>query len=403
MEELAHEVMARCDILARYSEDPKALTRTFLTLPFKDVHADVSAWMQEAGMEVKVDAIGNIIGHYKGKRKDVPRFLIGSHLDTVRNAGKYDGMLGVLVGIAVVKALKGKKLPFALDVIGFSEEEGVRFGATYFGSQTLTGSFDPHQLDLRDRNGISMREAIERFGLNPDEIASAKYDKKQTLGYAEVHIEQGPVLESLNQPLGIAEAIIGQSKLELSFVGKAGHAGTAPMHLRKDALTGAAEFVLSVESFARKTEGLVATVGKLETRPGASNVIPGEVALSLDVRHKNDKVRADAVTTLLGKAQVIASERELKLYHKQLLDAPTAPMNKTFTNLLLSQSKAPRMVSGAGHDASVMSHFTQSVLIFVRSPGGISHHPHETVLGKDVAAAIATLKSFLESLEEAYV
>ena len=395
--------MTRCDILARYSEDPKNLTRTFLTLPFKDVHNEVTNWMKEAGMEVKVDAIGNIIGHYRGKRKEVPRFLIGSHLDTVRNAGKYDGMLGVLVGIAVVKALQGKKLPFALDVIGFSEEEGVRFGATYFGSQTITGSFDPHQLDLRDRNGISMREAIERFGLDPDQIMASSYDKKQTLGYAEVHIEQGPVLESLNQPIGIAEAIIGQSKLELSFVGKAGHAGTAPMHLRQDALTGAAEFVLAVEHYAKKTEGLVATVGKLETRPGASNVIPGEASLSLDVRHKDEKVRADAVVTLLSKAQVIASERGLKFYHKTLLDAPTAPMSKTFTNLLVSRSKAPCMVSGAGHDAAIMSHFTQSILMFVRSPGGISHHPHETVLAKDVAVAIETLKTFLESLEEAYV
>jgi allantoate deiminase len=400
---LAQEVMARCDVLARYSEDPSNLTRTFLTLPFKDVHADVSRWMEAAGMSVRIDAVGNIVGHYSAKKDHAPVFMLGSHLDTVRNAGKYDGMLGVLLGIAVIEALGGVKLPFALDVIGFSEEEGVRFGSTYFGSQAVTGTFDVHQLSLRDRNGISMREAIERFGLDPDKIDEAKYAKKQLLGYAEVHIEQGPVLESLDKPLGIAEAIIGQSKLELSFVGKAGHAGTSPMHLRKDALTGAAEFVLSVEAFAKKTTGLVATVGKCETKPGASNVIPGEVLLSLDVRHKDEKVRADAVTSLLSKAQVIAAERDLKLYHKTLLDAPTAWMSKTFTNLLLAQSQAPKMVSGAGHDAAIMSHFTQSVLMFVRSPGGISHHPHETVKLEDVAVAIETLKTFLLGLEVAYV
>ena len=401
--ELAAELMTRCDSLARHSEDPNCLTRTFLAPPMKDVHKDVQTWMEAAGMSVRVDAIGNIVGRYAASREDAPVFLIGSHLDTVRNAGKYDGMLGVLLGIAIVKSLEAKPLPFSLDVVGFSEEEGVRFGATYFGSEAITGKFDEKQLDLRDQNGMSMREVITQFGLKPSNIAEAAYDPKRVLGYLEVHIEQGPVLESLDKPVGIAEAIIGQSKLELSFVGRAGHAGTSPMHLRHDALVAAAEFILVVEAYAKKTPELVATVGKCEAKPGASNVIPGETLLSLDIRHKDEKVRADAVVSLLSKAQIIATERRLKLYHKTLVDVPTAWMNKAYTNLLLKGSDAPRMVSGAGHDASVMSAFTQTALVFVRSPEGISHNPKESVLVDDVAVALDRVLGFLRDLEQTYV
>jgi len=403
MTDLAHEIMLRCDALAKHSEDENQLTRTYLSAPFKAVHKEVKSWMKQAGMTVRIDNVGNIIGHYEGQQKDAPVFMIGSHLDTVRNAGKYDGMLGVLLGIAVVKALNGKKLPFGIAVIGFSEEEGVRFGATYFGSQGVTGSFNKAQLELKDADGISMYDAIKHFGLNPDKIASCIYPKKDLLGYLEVHIEQGPVLASLDKAIGIAEAIVGQSKLELNFVGKAGHAGTSPMHLRQDALVAAAAFVVAVESYAKQTEGLVATVGKLEAKPGASNVIAGEASLSLDIRHKDESVRADAVTALLSKAHVIAADRELKLYHKTLLDAETAWMSKTYTNLLLKNANAPRMVSGAGHDAAIMSHYTQSALMFVRSPNGISHNPLETVLEEDVNQALNAVGKFLEQLELAYV
>ena len=401
---LAAEVMRRCDVLATFSEDEHQLTRTFLSAPMKRVHSKVSAWMRQAGMRVRVDAIGNIIGHYPADnpQKDTPVFMMGSHLDTVRNAGKYDGMLGVLAGIAVVEALQGKRLPFGVEVIGFSEEEGVRFGATYFGSQAITGTFNEDTLALTDSEGVSMRETICAFKLNPNNIQKCAYDKKQLIGFAELHIEQGPVLESLKQPLGVVEAIIGQSRAIFTFRGNAGHAGTTPMHLRRDALTAAAAFILSVEAYAKKTPDLVATVGKLTCSPNATNVIPGEVSLMLDVRHKDDKVRRDAVTALSAKAQVIAAERDLNLHFQVLLDAETTWLSQAFTKLLARRNNAPLMVSGAGHDSVIMSAFTPTTLLFIRSPGGLSHHPDESVYETDVAVAIRALSDLIEQLELSY-
>jgi allantoate deiminase len=396
--QLATEVLERCETLARYSETPGQLTRSFLSLPFKDVHRDVGNWMAAAGLTVHTDAIGNLIGRSRAPRSDAPIFIIGSHLDTVRNAGKYDGVLGVLVGIAVCELLRQETLPFQLEVVGFSDEEGVRFGATYFGSQALTGTFPIEQLMLTDQNGVSLRDAIMTYGLNPDDIPRAAHPPKQVMGYAEVHIEQGPVLESLNAPIGIAEAIIGQSKLELTFFGKAGHAGTTPMHLRQDALVAAAAFVTAVAAVATAQPGLVATVGRLECLPGASNVIPGEVRLTLDVRHKDDARRETVVRQLLETARQLAAEHQLTVQSRTVLSEATSWMSRAYTERLLTLSGAPSLVSGAGHDASVMSRFTQSALIFVRSPGGVSHHPDEAVMPGDVAVAISTLANFLRHL-----
>lgn len=395
---LATEVLERCDILARYSETPDQLTRTFLSLPFKDVHLTLRGWMEAVGLTVHIDAIGNIIGRTTAPRADAQVFIIGSHLDTVRNAGKYDGMLGVLTGIAVCELLGNETVPFQLEVVGFADEEGVRFGATYFGSQAITGIFPVQQLMLTDQNGVTLQEAIIAYGLNPNNIPQAAHHPDKVTGYAEVHIEQGPVLESLNAPIGIAEAIIGQSKLELTFFGSAGHAGTTPMHLRQDALAAAAAFITATEAFAKAQTGLVATVGKLECLPGASNVIPGEVRLTLDVRHKENTLREAVVAQLLDMARQLATERQVTVHSRELHSEATSWMSPAYTQQLLSLSGAPRLVSGAGHDASVMSRFTQSALIFVRSPGGVSHHPDEAVKLGDVAVAIATLANFLRHL-----
>jgi allantoate deiminase len=397
---LAKEVLEGCDTLATFSESPDNLTRLFLSPPMHDVHETFRSWMEAAGMQVRVDDIGNIIGHYPGQIEDAKTLLISSHLDTVKNAGKYDGMLGVLVGIAAVKSLRGERLPFAIDVIGFSEEEGVRFGKPFFGSNAVIAKFESEWLELTDTNGITLRKAIQTFGLNPDGISAAAYKQENVLGYLEVHIEQGPKLADLHQPLGIVSALVGATRASVTFTGKAGHAGTTPMELRRDALAGAAQFVLETERHAKSIAGLVATIGQISAQPGAINVIPGEVTLSLDVRHGEDVVRHKAVEYLKKKAAEIASSRHLQFSWKDLLDQPAVPMDTGFRRLLKHVTNAPELVSGAGHDAMVLAPFTPSAMLFVRSPNGISHHPDETVLEVDVTAALGAVVNFLRELSK---
>ena len=400
LEHLTKEILERCDTLATFSETLYNLTRLFLSQPMHDVHKTVRTWMEEAGMQVRVDAIGNIIGHYAAKTENAKTLLIGSHLDTVKNAGKYDGMLGVIVGIAAVKALAGERLTFAVDVIGFSEEEGVRYGKPFFGSKAIIGDFENAWLELLDENQLNLREAIQTFGLNPDDISKAAYHKENVLGYLEVHIEQGPKLASLNQPLGIVSALVGATRASLTFTGKAGHAGTTPMELRQDALAGAAQFVLEAERYAKTLDGLVATVGQISASPGAINVIPGEVTLSLDVRHSENAVRLRAVEHLKHNAVEIGRSRHLQCAYQELLDQPAVPLDKAFRNTLEQVTKAPELVSGAGHDAMVLAPFTPSAMLFVRSPNGISHHPDEIVLEDDIAAALEAVVNFLHELSK---
>jgi allantoate deiminase len=399
---LTKEVLEHCNTLATFSESSDNLTRLFLSQPMHDVHGAVRAWMEEAGMHVRTDAIGNIIGHYPAQTKNAKTLLIGSHLDTVRDAGKYDGMLGVLLGIAVVKALDNERLPFAIEVISFSEEEGVRYSKPFFGSKAVIGQFDDAWLELRDTNNISVAEAIRQFGLNPNDIPKAKL-RGDYLGYLEFHIEQGPVLESLNLPLGIVDAIVGQSRLELAFLGKANHAGTTPMNLRQDALAGAVEWMLFVEREAKNQVGLVATVGTISALPGAGNVIPGEVKLSLDVRHADDAVREKTVSYFLDEAQKIAASRNLKVSWQVRLEQNAVPCDAGLVRRLegaVGESSYPvhRMTSGAGHDAMILAEMMPTAMLFLQTPGGLSHHPDETVLESDVAAALEVGLTFLKSL-----
>ncbi len=395
---LSREVMRRIEVLAQYSETPEGLTRTFLSPAMKDVHHEVQGWMEAAGMSVRTDAVGNIIGRFAAAEATNKTLLIGSHLDTVRNAGKYDGMLGVLLGIALVESLPAARA-FNIDVIGFSDEEGVRFGATYFGSQGITGTFASEQLELRDQYGISLREAIERYGLSPDEIAEAAYKSEDVLAFLEVHIEQGPLLEHLGQPLGVVDAIVGQSRLELRFVGQAGHAGTTPMDLRRDALVAAAAFILAVTTYAGAQAGLVATVGRVEVQPNATNVIPAEVLLSLDVRHKDDALRLQAVTELLAEAEKLAAQHSVTVYTRELFSEPTTWLHPGLSESLWRHSQGVRMVSGAGHDCAIMSRFAASALLFVRCAAGLSHHPDEAVAEADVACALQALQAFVEGYD----
>lgn len=405
-EQFAHEAIARCQQLGRFSEEPGRLTRTFLSPPMRAVHETLTGWMRELGMAVRIDAVGNLIGHYPGATPEAPRFLLGSHVDTVRDAGLYDGALGVTLALALIKALEGERLPFALEVIAFSEEEGVRFGVPFIGSKAVAGRFEPDVLKLQDAQGLSLEEVIRAFGLEPALIPEAAYRPDQVLGYLEFHIEQGPVLEALGYPLGIVEAIVGQSRLEVAFRGKAGHAGTTPMHLRRDALAGAAEWMTLVEREARAEQGLVATIGIVSALPGAANVIPGEVRMSLDVRHADDAVRSLAVANLITRAQQVAQRRGLELGYLTKYEQAAVPCNENLNHLLemaLAEQGLPvhRLVSGAGHDAMIMASLCPATLLFLRSPDGLSHHPDESVWPQDVEAALRIGRDFLYRLAKA--
>lgn len=398
---LAVEVLDRCEKVALFSEEPGKITRTFLSEAMRGLLEQMTRWMEEAGLAVQLDAAGNLIGHYPGNRPGVLTFAIGSHLDTVPDAGKYDGVLGVLLGVAAVKALGGRRLPFGIDVIAFSEEEGVRYRAPFLGSLAVTGRFDRQLLERTDSAGITMADAFRAFGLDPARISDAVRPAGGLLGYLEVHIEQGPVLETLGAPAGVVEAIAGQSRLWVEVRGRAGHVGTTPMAARLDALAAAAELVLEVEWLARSTDGLTATVGALSVEPGASNVIPGRVPFSVDVRHASDQVRVAAVHEFLELAKAVAEERrvEFRVTHQE--HHPAIPADPVLTDwlaeVLASTGHVPhRVVSGAGHDAGVMATLGPMAMLFLRSPGGVSHHPDERVLLDDVAVGLDVLVRYID-------
>jgi allantoate deiminase len=401
----AQEVIRRCRLLAECSEEPGVTTRTFLSAPMRDVHGHLRQWMEASGMTVSVDAAGNLRGFYAasspGTVADAPRLFIGSHLDTVPRAGAFDGVLGVVLGVALVESLGGRRFPFAIEVVGFSEEEGVRFGVPFIGSRALVGGLDDETLGVSDARGRSIGDAIRDYGLDPSRVGEAQASD-DALGYLEFHIEQGPVLDTLGIPLGIVTAIVGQSRFDVTFSGAANHAGTTPMTARRDAVAAAAEWIVAVERTARDTVGLVATVGRVEATPGAVNVIAGSCVASLDVRHADDAVRADAVGRLVARAQEIAESRGIDVRWDTRLDQASTPMDPSLV-ALLGQAVLPpphHLSSGAGHDAMIMATRMPVAMLFLRSPGGISHHPDEAVREDDVAAALAAGRQFLELLAE---
>ena len=398
----AAKIIDRCRKLARFSEEPGCTTRTFLSAPMRDCYREIAGWLDAAGAEVKVDAAGNLRGLYPAATPGSRRLLIGSHLDTVPNAGAFDGVLGVVLGVALLEELNGRRLPFGIEVIGFSEEEGVRFGTPFIGSRALVGRLDEDVLMRKDKGGNSVREAIEQFGLKPAEIPDALVNG-DSVGFIEFHIEQGPVLEQFGYPLGVVEAVVGQSRLEITFVGRANHAGTTPMNLRRDAVAAAAEWITAVEQEAQRIPGLVATVGQIEAIPGATNVIAGEARLSLDVRHGSDEVRTRAVDTLVHTAQQISERRGLSVQCKAMLNQKAVAMDPFLVGKIKEAMERvgcePHvMASGAGHDAMIMAERIPSAMIFLRTPGGISHAPEETVEIADVAKALETGMHLLDLL-----
>lgn len=403
-------IMERFEMLGQISEEPNYLVRRSYTDALRDTHTHVAAWMGAAGMTVREDQAGNLIGRYASPKDDAQTLILGSHLDTVRDAGKYDGPLGILIALACVERLQrdSVSLPFAVEVICFADEEGLRFGNSYLGSQAVAGTFEQDVLERTDADGISLRDAMLRFGADPDAIPDCARRRESILGYCEVHIEQGPVLEAADLPVGVVQAIIGQSRFTVQFVGEAGHAGTVPMAMRHDALCAAAEFVLAVEEAGRHVDALVATTGQLTVEPGASNVIPGNVTLSLDIRHGDDVQRAGACRDLQTRAEQIAQRRGVQVDWRVVQESTAVPCAPALFHTLEQAVAACGyrvlgMSSGAGHDAVAMATLTPIAMLFVRCRGGISHNPAEAVEEADVVAAVEVMMKFLGLLAQEVV
>ena len=402
---LGQEIVRRIDDLAAVSEESDHLTRVYLTEALRQAADLIQSWMREAGMSTHLDAIGNVCGRYEGERPGAPCLMLGSHYDTVRDAGKWDGPLGVITAIACIADLnrRGKRLPFAIEVIGFADEEGVRFASTLLGSRAVAGTFDARVLNVRDRDGVSMRDALVQFGLDPDHIGTAARARGDLLAYLELHIEQGPVLEAQNLPVGVVTAIAGATRLAARLTGMAGHAGTVPMALRRDALAGAAECIGAIEQFCRSdAAGLVGTVGSIQARPGATNVIPGEVSFSIDMRAPTDMHRKRAVADIVARLEAIAERRQLALQLDVTHENRTVPCAQWLKDQIGQAIGAEgfsvfELPSGAGHDGMAMVDIADVGMIFVRCRGGISHHPDEHVEPADVDAGARVLLRVIEN------
>ena len=402
MSDATSRVTAECARIAAMSDEPGRTTRLFLTPSMRAVHDHLRARMEALGMTVRVDSAGNLRGLWQTAKAVGKRLLIGSHIDTVPNAGAYDGVLGVVMALEFVALAQELELPLVIEVIAFSEEEGVRFGVPFIGSRAVAGRFDNTLLERKDANGTTLKDAIRAFGIDPCRMEDALLDEN-TAAFFEIHIEQGPVLDTENLRLAAVTTIVGQTRLTLEFTGEANHAGTTPMLLRRDALSGAAEWITGVEQLAHSTDGLVATVGKIVVEPNAGNVVPGKAAVSLDVRHARDSVRLSAVKQLLESAQTIAERRGLGVQHQIQLEQPAVPMDERLTSFVSDAIEAAgmpvkQMTSGAGHDAMVLAARVPTTMLFLRSPGGLSHHPNEAVLEEDVDAALRAGRFFLQRL-----
>ncbi|WP_408902261.1 allantoate amidohydrolase [Novacetimonas hansenii] len=399
-------VHARCDLLghAPYSDDAQGLFRPYLGAGYRATLDRIAAWMSDAGMSVRVDAIGNVVGRYEGIAPDAPSLLIGSHVDSVRHGGRYDGMLGVILGIEVVAAFArvGRRFPFALEVIGFGDEEGSRFPAAMLTSRTVAGVRDGFDLSMVDGDGISLAAALAEFGLDLAAIDDARIAPGRVLAYVEAHIEQGPVLEAEGRAVGVVSAIAAQHRYRVTMQGMAGHAGTMAMHLRRDALAAAAEAIGTVERIGRAGPAdLVATVGRLEVLPGAANVVPGDVMFTIDVRAGTNALRDAAAGEILSEIRDIAARRDIVLGVALQHDLDATPCDAHLTELMeqavvdVTGAPARVLVSGAGHDAMVMAHLVPVSMLFIRCEKGISHNPAEAVSTADVEVALRTLTDFV--------
>jgi allantoate deiminase len=398
---------ARCRELARppYSEEEGKLTRRFLTSAHRASLDRISEWMRAAGMSVRVDTAGSLVGRLEGTVANAPALVFGSHVDSVRDGGAYDGMLGVMLGLGVVEAIveAGKRYPFAIEVVGFGDEEGSRFQASMNGSRAFAGRLDKESaLAAKDREGVTLAQAMTAFGLEPQRIGEAGRGLGTVLAFIEPHIEQGPVLEAQGVALGVVSSIAGQWRLKVRFKGQAGHAGTTPMDLRRDALVAAAEAVLVIERVASEgADELVATVGQISAAPGAPNVIPGAAEFTVDVRAGTDAVRDNGLAQIEDVIGLIAEDRKLQVEIERVQNLPATEMDEGLRGLLMRAAArcghgAPQLVSGAGHDAMMIARLAPTAMLFMRCEGGVSHNPAEAVTAEDCEAALETLVAFVE-------
>ena len=395
-------VMERLRQFAEFTEEPGKLTRHYLTPAHRKAAEQVLAWMEQAGMTARIDAAGNVIGRHAGQTADAPVLILGSHIDTVSDAGRYDGNLGVVAAIACVEALRtrGIRLPCAIEVAAFGDEEGVRFPVAMTGSRAYAGILPPAALEATDRNGISLKQALRDFGCDPEALPSAARSRDGVLGYAELHIEQGPVLEAEGLPVGIVTAINGASRYAVNVTGTAGHAGTVPMGLRHDALAAAAAMALAVETLALRTEDLLATVGAFAVAPGAANVIPGSVRFTIDMRSPFDAARNGAEQALKQELQSIATRRGVGMTFEKTHEAPAVACSPDMMEVLeacvvRSGIRPRRLPSGAGHDGQSTAALGPIAMLFVRCKGGISHNPAEAITEADAEIAVRVLYDFL--------
>jgi allantoate deiminase len=402
---LGDEIVGRINELGAISETPEHLARFFLTREHRSAAELILTWMRSAGMHAHLDAIGNVCGRYEGERPVLPCLMLGSHYDTVRDAGRWDGPLGLITAISCVADLhkRGRRLPFAIEVVGFADEEGVRFASTLLGSRAVAGTFDASVLNARDNTGLAMRDALVQFGLDPEHIGAAARIRRELHGYIELHIEQGPVLETEQLPVGVVTAISGATRLAASLTGMAGHAGTVPMRLRRDALAGAAECISVIEELCRTdTDGLVGTVGYIHARPGATNVIPGQVSFTIDLRAATDSHRTRATADIVRHIEAVAKRRKLVLQvdvtHENRT-VPCAPWLKAQVAEAIAAEgyRVFELPSGAGHDGMAMIDIADVGMMFVRCRGGISHHPDEHVDKADADVGARVLLRFIEN------
>ena len=398
--------MERCDALARHSELPGGLTRVYLSREQAAANELVLGWMREAGMSARLDAVGNVVGRLEGARPGLPCLMLGSHLDTVRDAGKYDGMLGVVAAIDCVHELHaaGRRLPFAIEIIGFADEEGVRFSSTLIGSRAVAGTFRQETLDTVDKDGTSLREALRGFGLDPARVSEAARQPGEVLAYAELHIEQGPVLEAEGLAVGVVTAINGATRYALEIEGLAGHAGTVPMRLRQDALAAAAECVLALEARCGREADLVGTIGKLEAQPGAINVIPGRVRFTFDIRAPSDSQRDAAVKDALADMERACARRSVVFRANKLHDervAACAPwiMQQIGAAIAAEGLAVRKLASGAGHDGMALVGLCDIGMLFVRCAKGISHNPAEAISAADAEIGARVFLRFIENFQ----
>ncbi|KAF0230582.1 MAG: allantoate [Beijerinckiaceae bacterium] len=401
-------MMDRLEQLALDTDEPGKLSRLYLSPAHRKAVDRVTGWFREAGLTPALDAVGNISARFEGTTPGLPALIIASHIDTVRDAGKYDGNLGVLAGLAVVEELRrlGEKLPFAIEVIAFGDEEGVRFPITLSGSRAVAGRFDMAALDGADADGITMRAAMEAFGLDPTGIAAIARKPKDVLAYLELHIEQGPVLEAADQPLGVVTSIASIQRLAATIKGEAGHAGTVPMPYRHDALAAAAEMILAVERIANGRKGMVGTVGIVHAEPGAVNVIPGDVRFSLDLRAPNDEDRIAGVNAVLAELNAIAKRRGVSLDLSAGYEEKAALCHPAIQEGLAAAIRSLgfepiALASGAGHDAMSFEALCPMGMLFLRCKGGISHNPAEEITQADADIALAAMLAFVRALDPA--